>query len=209
MWFARRWHRRQQSGSRRRSSEKAGVSPNDDPGAVGGGGIDRTSFYDWKRRFQLHGLDRLQDLPAVVQQAIDDEPARVVGPAAGAGAPGLRLPNRLRRCWPWKAGDGSDRSPSGRSVSVEPASAPPRLRNQGRRAMIGHGAAGDRADGSADGTAARSTVGWMRCRRAAGSSAGSSRCARRTMRAGSAGLRARAHHSTLAAARLPTAARGP
>ena len=23
------------------------------------GGIDRTSFYDWKRRFQLHGLDGL------------------------------------------------------------------------------------------------------------------------------------------------------
>ena len=25
------------------------------------GGIDRTSFYDWKRRFQLQGLDRLKD----------------------------------------------------------------------------------------------------------------------------------------------------
>jgi transposase-like protein len=23
------------------------------------GGIDRTSFYEWKRRFQLHGLDLL------------------------------------------------------------------------------------------------------------------------------------------------------
>ena len=29
------------------------------------GGIDRTSFYDWKRRFQLHGLDGLKDLPPV------------------------------------------------------------------------------------------------------------------------------------------------
>ena len=29
------------------------------------GGIDRTSFYDWKRRFQLQGLDGLKDLPPV------------------------------------------------------------------------------------------------------------------------------------------------
>lgn len=26
------------------------------------GEIDRTSFYDWKRRFQTHGLDGLKDL---------------------------------------------------------------------------------------------------------------------------------------------------
>lgn len=28
-------------------------------------GMDRTSFYDWKRRFQTHGLDGLKDLPPV------------------------------------------------------------------------------------------------------------------------------------------------
>jgi transposase-like protein len=31
------------------------------------GGIDRTSFYDWKRRFQLQGLDGLKDLPPVAK----------------------------------------------------------------------------------------------------------------------------------------------
>ena len=29
------------------------------------GGMDRTSFYDWKRRFEGHGLDGLKDLPPV------------------------------------------------------------------------------------------------------------------------------------------------
>jgi transposase-like protein len=27
------------------------------------GGMDRTSFYEWKRRFQTHGLEGLKDLP--------------------------------------------------------------------------------------------------------------------------------------------------
>jgi transposase InsO family protein len=31
------------------------------------GGIDRTSFYDWKRRFQLEGLDGLKDLPPIAK----------------------------------------------------------------------------------------------------------------------------------------------
>jgi transposase InsO family protein len=31
------------------------------------GGIGRTSFYDWKRRFQLHGLDGLKDLPPIAK----------------------------------------------------------------------------------------------------------------------------------------------
>jgi transposase InsO family protein len=31
------------------------------------GGIDRTSFYDWKRRFQTHGLDGLKDLPPIAK----------------------------------------------------------------------------------------------------------------------------------------------
>jgi len=29
------------------------------------GGMDRTSFYDWKRRFELHGLEGLKDLPPI------------------------------------------------------------------------------------------------------------------------------------------------
>ena len=31
------------------------------------GGIDRTSFYDWRRRFQTHGLDGLKDLPPIAK----------------------------------------------------------------------------------------------------------------------------------------------
>ncbi len=31
------------------------------------GGIDRTSFYDWKRRLQLQGLDGLKDLPPIAR----------------------------------------------------------------------------------------------------------------------------------------------
>jgi hypothetical protein len=31
------------------------------------GGIDRTSFYEWKRRFQLEGLDGLKDLPPIAK----------------------------------------------------------------------------------------------------------------------------------------------
>ena len=28
-------------------------------------GVDRTSFYEWKRRFQTHGLEGLKDLPPI------------------------------------------------------------------------------------------------------------------------------------------------
>lgn len=31
------------------------------------GNMDRTSFYEWKRRYQLHGVDGLKDLPPVVK----------------------------------------------------------------------------------------------------------------------------------------------
>ena len=37
------------------------------PQACRRGGIDRTSFYDWKRRFQLEGLDGLKDLPPITK----------------------------------------------------------------------------------------------------------------------------------------------
>ena len=42
------------------------------------GGIDRTSFYDWKRRFQLHGLDGLKDLPPIAKSHPMTTPVEVV-----------------------------------------------------------------------------------------------------------------------------------
>ncbi len=30
-------------------------------------GMDRASFYEWKRRFQTHGLDGLKDLPPIAK----------------------------------------------------------------------------------------------------------------------------------------------
>jgi transposase InsO family protein len=43
------------------------------------GGIDRTSFYDWKRRFQLEGLDGLKDLPPIAKSPPMTTPPEVVG----------------------------------------------------------------------------------------------------------------------------------
>jgi transposase InsO family protein len=42
------------------------------------GGIDRTSFYDWKRRFQTHGLDGLKDLPPIARSHPMTTPPEVV-----------------------------------------------------------------------------------------------------------------------------------
>jgi hypothetical protein len=42
------------------------------------GGIDRASFYDWKRRFQLEGLDGLKDLPPIAKSHPMATPAEVV-----------------------------------------------------------------------------------------------------------------------------------
>jgi transposase InsO family protein len=42
------------------------------------GGLDRTSFYDWKRRFQLQGLDGLKDLQPVAKSHPMTTPAEVV-----------------------------------------------------------------------------------------------------------------------------------
>jgi transposase InsO family protein len=42
------------------------------------GGIDRTSFYEWKRRFQLQGLDGLKDLPPVARSHPMTTPPEVV-----------------------------------------------------------------------------------------------------------------------------------
>src|ERR671912_635163 len=42
------------------------------------GGIDRTSFYEWKRRFQLEGLDGLKDLPPIAKSHPMATPPAVV-----------------------------------------------------------------------------------------------------------------------------------
>jgi transposase InsO family protein len=42
------------------------------------GGIDRTSFHDWKRRFRLEGLDGLKDLPPIAKSHPTTTPPEVV-----------------------------------------------------------------------------------------------------------------------------------
>ncbi len=42
------------------------------------GGIDRTSFHDWKRRFQLEGLEGLKDLPPIAKSHPMSTPPEVV-----------------------------------------------------------------------------------------------------------------------------------
>jgi len=42
------------------------------------GGLDRTSFYEWKRRFQTHGLDGLKDMPPIVRDHPLTTPPEVV-----------------------------------------------------------------------------------------------------------------------------------
>jgi hypothetical protein len=41
-------------------------------------GMDRTSFYEWKRRFQTHGFDGLKDLPPIHRSHPQTTPAEVV-----------------------------------------------------------------------------------------------------------------------------------
>ena len=41
-------------------------------------GMDRTSFYEWKRRFQTHGLEGLKDLPPVVKNHPQTTPPETV-----------------------------------------------------------------------------------------------------------------------------------
>ena len=42
------------------------------------GGMDRTSFYDWKRRFELQGLEGLKDLPPIHKSHPQTTPPEVV-----------------------------------------------------------------------------------------------------------------------------------
>jgi hypothetical protein len=41
-------------------------------------GMDRTSFYEWKRRFQTHGFDGLKDLPPIHRSHPQTTPDEVV-----------------------------------------------------------------------------------------------------------------------------------
>jgi hypothetical protein len=42
------------------------------------GGIDRTSFYDWKGRFELEGRDGLKDLPPIAKSHPMSRPSACV-----------------------------------------------------------------------------------------------------------------------------------
>jgi len=42
------------------------------------GGLDRTSFYEWKRRFQTHGLNGLKDMPPIARDHPLTTPREVV-----------------------------------------------------------------------------------------------------------------------------------
>ena len=83
------------------------------------GGIDRTSFYDWKRRFQLEGLDGLKDLPPIAKSHPMTTPPEVVAriEALALLAPGLWLQPARGAAWRWKAG-ACRRSPSRRSSTT-------------------------------------------------------------------------------------------
>jgi hypothetical protein len=82
------------------------------------GGIDRTSFYDWKRRFQLEGLDGLKDLPPIAKSHPMTTPPEVVERIAALA---LLHPaygcNRLEALLPWRGG-ACRRSPSRRSSTT-------------------------------------------------------------------------------------------
>ena len=56
-------------------------------------GLDRTSFYEWKRRFQTQGFEGLKDLPPIHKSHPQTTPPEDGGQDQGAGArpPGLWL----------------------------------------------------------------------------------------------------------------------
>jgi transposase-like protein len=41
-------------------------------------GMDRTSFYEWRRRFQTHGFEGLKDLPPIHKSHPQTTPAETV-----------------------------------------------------------------------------------------------------------------------------------
>ena len=62
------------------------------------GGMNRTSFYDWKRRFELHGLEGLKDLPPIHKSVS----AALIPWDYGLDA-GLNAQGKTRVCGVWKA----------------------------------------------------------------------------------------------------------
>ena len=54
------------------------------------GGMDRTSFYEWKRRFQTHGFEGLKDLPPIPQISTESDNAGKRGKSPGM-QPGASL----------------------------------------------------------------------------------------------------------------------
>lgn len=55
-------------------------------------GLDRTSFYEWKRRLQTQGFEGLKDLPPIHKSHPHDAAGdRREDQGGGAGAPSLRL----------------------------------------------------------------------------------------------------------------------
>ena len=80
------------------------------------GGIDRTSFYDWKRRFQ-RSLDGLKDLPPIAKSHPMTPPEVVARLEALALLHRPMAATGSRRSWPWQAG-ACRRSPSRRSSTI-------------------------------------------------------------------------------------------
>ena len=52
-------------------------------------GMDRTSFYEWKRRFQTHGFAGLKDLPPIARSHPQTTPPEVVERIRELALPGF------------------------------------------------------------------------------------------------------------------------
>ena len=72
---------------------------------AGQGALADDAAFDWKRRFQLGGLDGLKDLPPIAESH-----SMTIAPEVVARIEQLALRHpamaatRSRRCWPWKSG---------------------------------------------------------------------------------------------------------
>ena len=65
------------------------------------GGIDGTSFYDWKRRFQLEGLDGLKDLLPIAKSHPMTTPPEVVARIEPGDSARFRGPGLMRSFITW------------------------------------------------------------------------------------------------------------
>jgi Winged helix-turn helix len=141
------------------------------------GGIDRTSFYDWKRRFQLEGLDGLRDLPPIAKShpmttapevAARIEALALTHPAYGCNKIEALLAREGRRVsaitvqktsttrgsapatsggWPWSGG-----------TPRPPSSSPPSRRRSWRSSTPASASGMSRANGRA--SCSRPTPSW-------------------------------------------------